>query len=95
MEEKAKTVGTRIKLMRVGRHLPQNEVALRIGISQAHLSNIESGRNTVTLELLFKLSEVMDCKVRDFFIDIDGEEPVKQDSFTLQELTAALMLIKK
>lgn len=82
--------------MRISKELPQNEVARSIGISQAHLSNIESGHSAVTLDKLLRLHDVLECKLKDFFVDIDGEDDVKDDNkFSLQDLTAALMLMKK
>ena len=49
MSERAKRVGERIKAMRMQRCMSQSEVSKMIGISQAHLSNIECGRSNITL----------------------------------------------
>ena len=105
MSEKAQLVGARIRLVRLEKGLPQNEVAARIGISQAYLSNIEKGRNNITLENLLKLHEVLDCPMSSFFVDIDGATPGAQDQgeqknplqeqFTVAELLQALLAIKK
>ena len=73
MSEKTKLVGARIRLLRLERNMAQNEVAEKIGISQAHLSNIEKGRNNITLENLLHLHEVLGCSVASFFVDIDGD----------------------
>ena len=73
MSEKTKLVGARIRLLRLERNMAQNEVAEKIGISQAHLSNIEKGRNNITLENLLRLHEVLGCSVASFFVDIDGD----------------------
>lgn len=73
MSEKTKLVGARIRLLRLEKNLAQNEVAEKIGISQAHLSNIEKGRNNITLENLLRLHEVLGCSVASFFVDIDGD----------------------
>ena len=54
MSERAKRVGERIKAMRTQRCISQSEMAKIIGISQAHFSNIENGRNNITLENLFE-----------------------------------------
>lgn len=95
MSEKAKKIGARIKIIRVTKGLQQMYVAKRIGVSQALLSNIESGRSTVTLETLFKLQEVFGCPMKSFFADIDAEERSAENSFTLDDLVAALMFMKK
>ena len=57
VSERAKRVGERIKAMRMQRCMSQSEVAKMIGISQAHLSNIECGRSNITLENLFALQD--------------------------------------
>ncbi len=72
ISEKTAKVGFRIKDIRITKHLSQVELAKKIGISQAHMSNIECGRSHCTLENLIKLSENLECPVRDFFVDIDG-----------------------
>ena len=105
MSEKARLVGARIRLLRLGKNLAQNDVAAQVGISQAHLSNIEKGRNNITLENLLKLHEVLDCPMSSFFVDIDGakagaqkqgeEKNPLQEQFTVSELLQALLAIKK
>lgn len=97
MSDKAKTVGKRIKMMRINKSLQQNTVAEKIGISQAHLSNIESGRCNVTLENLIKLHEVLDCPMRDFFIELDAvyDKPKEESYFSLGDLAMALASLKK
>lgn len=96
MKDIAKIVGTRIKMLRFAKHLQQTELAQRMGISQTHMSNIESGRNNVTLDNLYKLHEILECPMSSFFVDIDGQEaPAKNnDSISLDELAQALMMIK-
>lgn len=94
MDARAKVVGTRIKLIRVGMHLPQNEVARLVGISQAHLSNIESGHSTLTLDKMLKLHDVLGCKLKDFFVDFDAEDGKPDDRYSLQELSTALLMIR-
>lgn len=73
MSEKAKLVGERIRLLRLSKKLQQKTVAEKIGLSQAHLSNIEKGRNNITLENLLRLHEVLGCPMASFFVDIDGD----------------------
>ena len=55
MKDIAKIIGTRIKMLRFAKHMQQTELAKRMGISQTHMSNIESGRNNVTVDNLYKL----------------------------------------
>ncbi len=98
MNEKIAKVGSRIKYIRLVNQLSQKSIAEKIGISQASLSNIECGRNHCTLENLLKLSEVLNCPVRDFFVDIDGElekSQQEQGLFSLTDFANALLSMKK
>ena len=73
MNERIRLVGNRLKLLRIQKGLGQNEVARMMGISQAHLSNIEGGRSNITLSNLLKLHDVLEVPMADLFVDIDGE----------------------
>ena len=94
MKDIAKIIGTRIKMLRFAKHMQQTELAKRMGISQTHMSNIESGRNNVTVD---KLHEILGCSMSSFFVDIDGKEEPKENNnvFSLEDLTQALILLKK
>ena len=97
MKDIAKIIGTRIKMLRFAKHMQQTELAKRMGISQTHMSNIESGRNNVTVDNLYKLHEILECPMSSFFVDIDGKEEPKdgKDVFSLEDLTQDLILLKK
>ena len=98
MSEKTRLVGSRIRLIRVSRHLPQKDVAEKIGVSQAHMSNIECDRSHCTLDNLIRLSEVLECPLRDFFVDIDGQVEApkpEQGLFSLVDLAEALLQLKR
>ena len=43
----------------------QNFFAEKIGISREHLAKIETAKRTVSLDLLIKIAENLDVKVRD------------------------------
>ena len=96
VNEQTKRIGERIKLIRMEKELQQADVAGSMGVSQSLLSNIESGRCSITLENLIKLHEVLDCPVRDFFVDIDKKyapEP-PTNYFSLEELARALVSLR-
>jgi transcriptional regulator with XRE-family HTH domain len=66
------TVGQKLRLKRIRRGLSQTELARRTGIAQANLSNIENGKQDITvstflqicLALGVKPSSVLDTRVR-------------------------------
>lgn len=98
MSVKSELVGSRIKFIRIGKRVSQRDVAAKVGISQAHMSNIECGRSHCTLENLIKLGEVFECPLRDFFVDIDKEidQPKEEKGlFSILDLAIALLQLKK
>ena len=98
MSAKTELVGSRIKFIRISKNISQRNLAAKAGISQAHLSNIECGRSHCTLENLIKLGEILECPLRDFFVDIDKDTYQKKEDkglFSINDLVLALLLLKK
>ena len=99
VSERTKRVGERIKAMRMQRCMSQSEVAKMIGISQAHLSNIECGRSNITLENLFALQDCFEVRMAAFFEDLDSSflqsQANKETIVNLEDIINALQLIKK
>src|SRR5512141_2831810 len=64
---KVNLVGSRIRELRKGRHLTQTELSEKIGIAQSDLSRMEQGEYKVGLDTLFKVLQVFDLKMGEFF----------------------------
>ena len=64
---KLNLVGSRIRELRKGKHLTQTELSDRIGIAQSDLSRMEQGEYKVGLDTLFKILQVFDLKMGEFF----------------------------
>lgn len=62
-------LGSRIKELRSLNNITSSELASRIGISQAQLSRIENNVNTATFETIFKICEIFNITLTDFFND--------------------------
>ena len=60
-------IGVAIKMLRTRKHIPQRYLAELIGVSQTHMSNIESGRVQINLRLMAKMADVFGCRLDDFF----------------------------
>lgn len=93
-----KEIGLRIKTLRLKNNIYQTELAKEIGVSQTHMSNIESGRAGLTLENLVKMARIFDCGIDEI---VFGTEAVKQDaglealkSCTMQDVLQALRMLK-
>ena len=101
MQKEFSIIGNRIKALRVGYGMKQSELAKKIGMSQTNLSNVESGRTAVTVQVLLKIHDVLGCKLADFFVDLDNdvEEAAKEEqgakqSIELEEAVQILKLLK-
>ena len=97
MDRESAVVGKRIRMLRTERFIAQTELANRIGVSQTHMSNIEHGRTAITLNNLFKLREELGCRMRDFFVDFDGESKAGEEvsMADLQEAMKFLQMMKQ
>jgi transcriptional regulator with XRE-family HTH domain len=69
---KVALVGSRIRELRKGRHLTQTELSEQIGIAQSDLSRMEQGEYKVGLDTLFKILQVFDLKMGEFFGENDS-----------------------
>ena len=70
-------VGSRIRELRKGRRLTQTELSERIGIAQSDLSRMEQGEYKVGLDTLFKILQVFDLKMGEFFGETDASGAVE------------------
>ena len=95
MNERIRLVGNRLKLLRIQKGLGQNQVSKMMGISQAHLSNIEGGRSNITLSNLLKLHDVLEVSMADLFVDIDGEKKQSGHDVDIEDVVKLFALLKK
>ena len=93
-----KEIGMRIKTMRMKNNIYQTVLAKEIGISQTHMSNIESGRAGLTLENLVKMVIIFNCSIDEI---VFGKEEVKQEqgmdvlkNCTMQDIVQAMQMLK-
>ena len=103
MKDKYRTLGRRVKYMRMDKGISQTDMADMLDLSQTNLSNMESGRTTITTQNLFKMQEILKCRMADFFVDFDSkfeeaseskeEQPAKQ-TLDLEDAVKILKLLK-
>ena len=103
MEENFKLLGRRVKFMRMDKGISQTKMAEMLGLSQTNLSNMESGRTTITTQNLFKMKDILNCKIADFFVDFDAEaenvsnlkdEGAAKQAIELEDAVQILRLLK-
>ena len=69
---KVALVGSRIRELRKGHHLTQTELSEKIGVAQSDLSRMEQGEYKVGLDTLFKILQVFDLKMGEFFEETEN-----------------------
>ena len=79
----------RIKKIMTEKDISRKELAKRIGVSVATISNITTEETLPSVTLLVKIASALDCDIRDLF------NPTKGNSVTQDEINAAKSLIAK
>lgn len=62
-------IGDRIRFYRESKMLKQNYVASKIGISNSHMSNIETGKTKPSLEIICAISRVLEVTIDELLIN--------------------------
>ncbi len=68
-------LGSRIKAIRISKNLTQEQVADQIGVSRQKYARVENGVNSITLDILSKVANVLGVTVGDITRVLD-ESPV-------------------
>ena len=66
-------VGQKIRQIRKSRHLTQADLASRIGVTQSDLSRMENGEYKVGLDTLFRILQVFELSMSNFFEEPSAE----------------------
>ena len=64
---KLKLLANNIKKFRKLKGLSQNRLAELLNISREHLAKVETTKRSISLNLLFKLSDVLNVTLQDLF----------------------------
>jgi transcriptional regulator with XRE-family HTH domain len=60
-------IGKNLKRFRVERNLSQQQLGKEIGLSHQQISNYERGAHEICVSNLYKISQVMNVPIEDFF----------------------------
>ncbi|SDF64460.1 helix-turn-helix domain-containing protein [Marvinbryantia formatexigens] len=69
-------LGGRIKALRNAKNFTQEQIADRIGVSRQKYARIENGANSITLDILSAIAEVLDVTVGDITKVLDEKPAV-------------------
>ena len=95
-------IGSNIRLLRGACQFNQQQFAERIGISQTHLSNIEHNNVQVSLKLLVRSANVLDCTLETLldrkaaaeWAQAHDAETDEQEQYSLEEVRLLLKLLQ-
>ncbi len=60
-------LGNQLKKIRKERGLTQEALAEKVGIHPTYIGKLESGKNNVSVKMLFKISRALKVKLADIF----------------------------
>lgn len=89
--EQIALVGPRIRHLRKERDLTQAELSSKVGIQQSDLCRMESGEYKVGLETLFKILQVFEMNIAEFFLVSTAGNLTPEE----QELVAAYRALSR
>ena len=69
--EPEQAFGQALRGLRTRRKWSQTELALRSDVDRRHISEIELGRNSPSLRLIFKLCDALDIAPSDLIKDVE------------------------
>ncbi len=75
------SISRTLKILRAYYHLSQTQLANKIEISNSHISELENGKKTPSLDLLFKYADCFNVSVAQIFV---LSEFINDESGTLQ-----------
>ena len=95
-------IGSNIRLLRGACQFNQQQFAERIGISQTHLSNIEHNNVQVSLKLLVRSANALDCSLETLldrkaaaeWAQAHDAEADEQEQYSLEEVRLLLKLLQ-
>ncbi|MGM9936632.1 MAG: helix-turn-helix transcriptional regulator [Candidatus Ornithomonoglobus sp.] len=76
-------LGNAIRKLRIENGLSQEALAEMVGITPTHMKHIESEHRKPSIEVLFKLSEVLHLSLDNLLFDIRGEAADFNNALTL------------
>lgn len=93
---KRKTINEALRLVRLYSKLSQAELAEQLGVSQSMVSEVESGRKGVSMDLLESYSHALDIRMSQllfFAEEIEGQPIARRGQLIIAE--SVLRLLEK
>lgn len=81
-----KEIGEKIKRLRTEKKLSMREFGDKLGVSHAHISKLESGINSPSVDLLEKIADYFNRDISYFFEKEDEDEIMFERNLSLEYL---------
>lgn len=62
-----KSLGERIRELRISKNLTQTDLAFKAGLEQYHVSKIENGTNSASITTLSHIAEALEVSLHELF----------------------------
>lgn len=69
--ELAKTIGNRIKSIRISKGISQQQLAADCNFEKSNMSRIEAGRTNITVYTLFVISKALNVSIQELLNQLD------------------------
>lgn len=70
-------IGQRIRVIRSQRNMTQEQLAEAVGVGTTHISHIETGNSTPSVQVLVDIINALDCSADDLLcINIEKDRPI-------------------
>ena len=71
-----KNIGARIRAVRTRKKITQEQLAEAVGVGTSHISHIETGKGTPSIETIIQIINALDCSADELFcIDVKNARP--------------------
>ncbi len=84
---KAKALGYRLKMIRASKNVKQKDLAEKLSVSQAYVSDLEAGKRMIPSDTLFQLAEIFDIGLESFDIrkELAEEKDFKKEFLDMKK----------
>lgn len=72
-------LGSAIRKARMDKHISQEELAERIGITPTHLKHIESEHRKPSVDVLYRIVRIVNLSLDDLFFPEKHDEPEEEE----------------
>jgi transcriptional regulator with XRE-family HTH domain len=81
-------IGKKIRELRLGNHLTQEELANRLELTKGYISQLENNLTSPSMQTLFSILEVLGTDIHEFFSkEVEQTVVYKKDDFYVKENT--------